>query len=238
MQRLRGLAAAAPAAPGAAARLPRHDPRTVDPVKPTRPLALATAFLVVGALSYGGVQLWSHYGIPPGVPASAPLTPAILAVIILATALAFRSRLKAQREAVQRIADGEPTPPLLPGQRAAKPIDPLQAARAVMFAKASSMVGAIVSGVYAGYGVFLLGKLGIDVYRTRAIVCGITVLCGLALVAAALFLEYVLRVPPSGPEDGLPKDGSKNKSATAARPVRNRPDGTFPVRRTSNRSGS
>jgi len=209
-------------------------------VKPTRPLALAAAFLVVGALSYGGVQLWSHYGTPPGVPASAPLTPAILAVIMLATALAFRARLKAQREAVQRILDGEPTPPILPGQRAPKPLDPLQAARAVMFAKASSMVGAIVSGVYAGYGVFLLGKLDIDVYRNRAIVCGITVACGLALVAASLYLEYILRVPPSGPEDGMPKSGSgtKPKTSTQARPVRNRPDGTFPVRRESNHSGS
>jgi len=207
-------------------------------VKPTRPLALAATFLVIGALSYGGVQLWAHYGTPPGVPASAPLTPAILAVIILATALAFRARLKAQREAVQRVLDGEPSPPILPGQRAPKPLDPLQAARAVMFAKASSMVGAIVSGVYAGYGVFLLGKLGIDVFRSRAIVCGITVLCGLALVAAALFLEYVLRVPPSGPDDGVPHNGNKTKTATPTRPVRNRPDGTFPVRRESNHSGS
>lgn len=212
----------------------------MDPVKPTRPLALAVAFLVIGALSYGGVQLWSHYGIPPGVPASAPLTPAILAVIILATALAFRARLKAQREAVQRVLDGEPTPPILPGQRPAKPLDPLQAARAVMFAKASSMVGAIVSGVYAGYGVFLLSKLSVDTFRSRAVVCGITVLCGLALVAAALYLEYVLRVPPSGPDDALPKNGSgtKSKTATPTRPVRNRPDGTFPVRRESNHSGS
>jgi hypothetical protein len=193
------------------------------------------AFVVVGALSYGGVQLWSHYGTLPGVPASAPLTPGILAAIILATALAFRSRLKAQREAVQRMKDGEPTPPILPGQRAPKPLDPLQAARAVMFAKASSMVGAIVSGVYAGYGVYLLGHLDIDVYRSRAIVCGITVLCGLALVGAALFLEYVLRVPPSGPDDALPKNG--NKTSAPTRSVRNRPDGTFPIRRTSNHSG-
>jgi len=190
------------------------------------------AFLVTGAVSYGGVQLWSHYGTPPGVPASAPLTPAILAAIILATALAFRSRLKAQREAVRRSLDGEPTPPLLPGQRAPKPVDPLQAARAVMFAKASSMVGAIVSGVYAGYFVFLLSNLDIDVYRGRAVVCGITVLAGLALVAAALYLEYVLRVPPSGPDDAVPKNG--NKATAPTRQVRppNRPEGTYPVRRT------
>jgi len=202
-------------------------------VKPTRPLALVAAFVLAGALSYGGVQIWSHYGTPPGVPASAPLTPAILAVIILATALAFRSRLKAQREAVRRAHDGEPSPPILPGQRPSKPLDPLQAARALMFAKASSVVGAIVSGVYAGYGGFLLGHLDIDVYRGRAVVCGITVLCGLALVAAALFLEYVLRVPPSGgPDDGAPKSGSK--TSTPSRAVRNRPEGTYPVRRTSN----
>ncbi|MBW8805205.1 MAG: hypothetical protein AUG49_14030 [Catenulispora sp. 13_1_20CM_3_70_7] len=199
-------------------------------MKPTRPLALVAAFVVVGAVSYGGVQLWSHYGTPPGVPASAPLTPAILAAIILATALAFRSRLKAQREAVRRAVEGEPTPPLLPGQRASKPVDPLQAARAVMFAKASSMVGAIVSGVYAGYGVYLLGHLDIDVYRSRAVVCGITVLAGVALVAAALFLEHVLRVPPIDPDDAAPKNG--NKTSAPTRPVRNRPEGPYPVRRT------
>ncbi|NUR62422.1 MAG: DUF3180 domain-containing protein [Catenulispora sp.] len=203
-------------------------------MKPTRPLALVTAFLVAGAVSYGGVQLWSHYGTPPGVPASAPLTPAVLAAIILATALAFRSRLKAQREAVRRTLDGEPAPPLLPGQRAPKPVDPLQAARAVMFAKASSMVGAIVSGVYAGYAVYLLSNLDVDVYRSRAVVCGITVLAGVALVAAALFLEYVLRVPPTGPEDGVPKNGNKTSSPprSGSGSVRNRPEGTYPVRRT------
>jgi hypothetical protein len=88
--------------------------------------------------------------------------------------------------------------------------------------------------------VFLLDKLDIDVYRNRAIVCGITVLCGLALVAAALYLEYVLRVPPSDSDDGMPKNGSgtKSKTPTPTRPVRNRPDGTFPVRRESNHSGS
>jgi fructose-specific phosphotransferase system IIC component len=203
-------------------------------VKPTRPLALLTAFLVAGAVSYGGVQLWSHYGTPPGVPASAPLTPAVLAAIILATALAFRSRLHAQREAVRRTLEGEPAPPLLPGQRAPKPVDPLQAARAVMFAKASSMVGAIVTGVYAGYAVYLLSNLDVDVYRSRAVVCGITVLAGIAMVAAALFLEYVLRVPPTGPEDGVPKNGNKTSSPprSGSGSVRNRPEGTYPVRRT------
>ena len=198
-------------------------------MKPTRPLVLLATFLVAGALSYGGVQLWGHYGTLPGVPASAPITPAILAAIILATALAFRSRLKAQREAVERTLAGKPQPPILPGQRAPKPLDPLQAARAAMFAKASSMVGAIVAGVYGGYGVYLLGRLSVDVFRGRAVVCGLAVLAGCALVAAALFLEYVLRVPPpSVPEQPEPTNGNK---AAAPRAVRNRPEGTFPVHR-------
>jgi hypothetical protein len=198
-------------------------------VKPTRPLALLAAFLATGALSYGVVQLWGHYGTLPGVPASAPITPAVLAAVILATALAFRSRLKAQREAVERTLSGEPTPPILPGQRVAKPLDPLQAARALMFAKASSMVGSIVAGVYGGYGVYLLGNLDVDVFRGRAVVCGLAVLAGAGLVAAALFLESVLRVPPQSPDQPEPKNGSK--TAGPSRAVRNRPEGTYPVHR-------
>lgn len=198
-------------------------------MKPTRPLVLLATFLVTGALSYGGVQLWGHYGTLPGVPASAPITPAVLAAIILATALAFRSRLKAQRESVERTIAGKPQPPILPGQRVSKPLDPLQAARAVMFAKASSMVGSIVAGVYGGYGVYLLGHLDVDVFRGRAVVCGLAVLAGFGLVAAALFLEYVLRVPPSMPDQPEPKNGSK--TAAAPRAVRNRPEGPFPVHR-------
>ena len=200
-------------------------------MKPTRPLALLVTFLVTGALSYGGVQLWSHYGVLPGVPASAPLTPAILAAVARMTALAFRSRFKAQREAAERTAAGHPTPPLLPGQRRPKPVDPLQAARALMFAKASAAVGSIVSGVYGGYAVYLLGHLEVDVYRGRAVVCGLAVLAGFALVAAALFLENVLKVPPSKEPPGtVPKNGTKSSAPT--RSVRNRPEGTYPVRRT------
>ena len=195
-------------------------------------MLLATT-LVAGILSFGGVQLWASLGTLPGVPASAPITPAVLAAIILATALAFRSRLHAQREAIERVRNGEPVPPLLPGQRASKPIDPLQAARAVMFAKASSMVGSIVAGVYGGYGVYLLTNLDVEAYKSRAVVCGLVVLAGAALVAAALFLEYVLRVPPVPPEEpGAPSSPQKadGKTSSAKRPVR-RPEGTYPVRR-------
>lgn len=188
-------------------------------------------FLVAGVLSYGVVQLWAHYGTPPGVPASAPLTPAILTAVVLATALAFRSRLKLQREAVERARNGVPDPPYLPGQHAPKPLDPLQAARAAMFAKASSAVGSIVAGVYGGYLVFLLANLDIDVYRSRAVVCGLAVAAGVALVAAALFLEYVLRIPPpSDPDVPTPKNGTK--ATNPARTVRSRPEGTYHADRT------
>lgn len=199
-------------------------------MKPTRPLLLFAAAVVAGVVSYGGVQLWAHYGIPPGVPASAPITPAILAAIILATAIAFRSRLHAQREATDRARSGRPAPPILHGQRVSKPVDPLQAARAVTFAKASSMVGSIVAGVYAGYGLYLLGQLEISIYKGRAIVCGLAVLAGLALVAASLFLEYVLRVPPPTIPD-LPEHQTGGKTAPATRQVRSRPEGTYPARR-------
>ncbi|CAM5470390.1 hypothetical protein SVIOM342S_02570 [Streptomyces violaceorubidus] len=62
----------------------------------------------------------------------------LIAVILLATALSIRARLKAQRERV-------------PG---AKGVDPMMAARAVVFGQASALVAALVSGMYGGTGVF------------------------------------------------------------------------------------
>jgi hypothetical protein len=79
--------------------------------------------------------------------------------------------------------------------------------------------------------VYLLAHLDIDVYASRAVVCGLAVAAGVALVAAALFLESVLRLPPpSDPDTTAPKNGTK--TTTPTRTVRNRPEGTYPAGRT------
>ncbi|MFB7335083.1 DUF3180 domain-containing protein [Streptomyces adustus] len=146
---------------------------------------LAGVFVVAGVLSWAGARLWSALGTLPSVPLAAPIVLAVIAVILLATALSIRARLKAQRE---RRPD-------------AKGVDPLMAARAVVFGQASALVAALVAGMYGGTGVFLLESLDIPARREQAIYAGFSVLAGFAVIAAALFLERVCRLPEDDEHD-------------------------------------
>ncbi|MGV9316815.1 DUF3180 domain-containing protein [Streptomyces sp. NPDC003691] len=140
---------------------------------------LAGLFAVAGVLSWAAARLWDSLGTLPAVPLAAPIVLAVIAAVLLATALSLRSRLKAQRER-------------RPG---AKGVEPLMAARALVFGQASALVAALVSGMYGGVGVFLLGSLDIPARRDQAIYAGASVLAAAAVVAAALFLERVCKLP-------------------------------------------
>jgi hypothetical protein len=165
-------------------------------VTPTRLPVLGGVALVAAVVGWSGARLLEAYGVPlPRVPASAPLVLVLLGSILLAFALTLRTRLGAQRE---RRPD-------------ARPVDPLAAARAAMLAQATSLVGAMVVGVYVGYAAFLLGQLEIAPRRSLAIAAGLTALAGVALVASSLFLERVCRLPP--PPDGG-RRGDENAELT------------------------
>ena len=152
---------------------------------------LAGLFAAAGILSWGAARLWDSFGTLPSVPLAAPIVLAVIAVVLLATALSIRSRLRAQRER-------------RPG---AKGVEPMMAARALVFAQASALVVALVSGMYGGTAVFLLGSLDIPPRRDQAIYAGFAVLAGIAVIAAALFLEHVCK---------LPDDKDDNKPGAAA----------------------
>ncbi|WP_173267067.1 DUF3180 domain-containing protein [Streptomyces pacificus] len=140
---------------------------------------LAGLFAAAGVLSWGGARLWDSVGTLPSVPLAAPVVLAAIAAILLATALSLRARLRAQRERRQ----------------GAKGVEPLMAARAVVFGQASALVAALVSGVYGGVGVFLLGSLDVPARRDQAIYAGFAVLAGIAVIAAGLFVERVCTLP-------------------------------------------
>ncbi|WP_155058105.1 DUF3180 domain-containing protein [Streptomyces blattellae] len=140
---------------------------------------LAGVFVVAGVLSWAGARLWNSLGTLPSVPLAAPIVLAAIAAVLLATALSLRSRLKAQRE---RRPD-------------AKGVDPLMAARAVVFGQSSALVAALVAGMYGGTGVFLLESLDIPARRDQAIYAGFSVVAGIAVIAAAIFLERVCKLP-------------------------------------------
>ncbi|GGP74464.1 DUF3180 domain-containing protein [Streptomyces melanogenes] len=149
---------------------------------------LAGLFAVAGVLSWAGARLWDSLGTLPSVPLAAPIVLTVIAVILLATALSIRSRLRAQRER-------------RPG---AKGVEPLMAARAVVFGQSSALVAALVSGMYGGTGVFLLDSLDIPARRDQAIYAGFSVAAGIAVVAAAFFLERVCKLPDDEDEGTAP----------------------------------
>ncbi|MFJ2262462.1 DUF3180 domain-containing protein [Streptomyces sp. NPDC087844] len=155
-------------------------------MKELRIRTLAAVFLVAGVLSWAGARLWNSVGTLPRVPLAAPVVLALIAVVLLATALSLRARLKAQRE---RVAG-------------AKGVDPLMAARAVVFGQASALVAALVAGMYGGTGAFLLESLDIPARRDQAIYAGFSVLAGFAVIAAAFFLERVCKLPEDDDTNG------------------------------------
>jgi len=166
-------------------------------VTQTRWPVLAGVAAVAAVIGWAGAATLVSLGQPlPRVPLSAPLVLLLLAAILLATGLSIRSRLAAAR-------DRRPD---------ARPVNPLAAARAAVLAKASSPVGALVVGLYAGYGAYLLQEAQIGARRQLAMMSGFAVLSGLALIAAALFLERVCRLPPPDEQSGRQVGGSEQVS--------------------------
>ncbi|MEV6249980.1 DUF3180 domain-containing protein [Streptomyces sp. NPDC051742] len=157
-------------------------------MKQLRLKVLAGLFLVAGILSWGAARLWDSVGTLPSVPIAAPIVLAVIAAVLSATALSIRARLKAQRER-------------RPG---AKGVEPLMAARAVVFGQASALVAALVAGMYGGTGVYLLAFLDVPARRDQALYAALAVAAGIGVIAAALFLERVCKLPEDDDENRAP----------------------------------
>ncbi|MFJ5233362.1 DUF3180 domain-containing protein [Kitasatospora sp. NPDC088391] len=148
-------------------------------MKPLRLRLLLGITGITGLLSWGASRLWDTLGTLPSVPRYAPYVLAAVAVVLLAVTLSLRSRLKAARER----------------QRDAKRVDPLHAARALVLGQASALVSAVVTGIYAGTGAFLLGQLDNAARRSQAQTALFAVLAGAAVIAVGLWLQHVCRLP-------------------------------------------
>src|SRR5215467_10760619 len=88
------------------------------------------------------------------------------------------------------------------------PIPPIAVARLAVLAKASSLAGAAIGGVAAGFLIYVLGSVDkSSAYRSDSFASGATLGAAALLVAAALYLEYGCRVPTNRDqraEPGLP----------------------------------
>ncbi|MTE20369.1 DUF3180 family protein [Streptomyces sp. TRM43335] len=146
---------------------------------------LVGLFALAVVLSWAGARMWNALGTLPAVPVAAPVVLAVIAVVLTATALSLRARLRAQRER-------------RPG---AKGVEPIMAARAVVFGQASALVASLVAGAYGGTGLYLLtSAMDVAARRDQAAYAGLSVLAGVAVVAAAVFLQRVCRLPEDDDE--------------------------------------
>jgi hypothetical protein len=146
----------------------------------TRARDLATAGVFTAVVVYLAVRL--VYGELPPLPAFAGITLLGLAVVEVALGGSLRTRIR--------------------NPRRGRPVQPLTAARAVALAKASSLFGAIMLGLWAGLLGYLLprqAELTAAANDLPSTIIG--ALSAATLIAAALWLEYCCRTPSDQDDD-------------------------------------
>jgi hypothetical protein len=128
--------------------------------------------------------------------------PAPLGVLAVAEALGtrtLRARLAAERKARAAAArNDQPRQPVA----LVRPVEPMLVARLAVLAQASAYVGGVCGGLWAG----MLAHVGplsarAQAARSDAVAAVLGLVCAAALVAAALWLESVCRVPPGSDDD-------------------------------------
>ncbi|QFZ16339.1 DUF3180 domain-containing protein [Saccharothrix syringae] len=140
----------------------------------TKPRDLFAAALVAGLLAHLLVRL-SYDTLPP-LPTFAGFTLLVIAAVNLWLAVSLRARILRK-----------------PGSR---PVEPLTAARAVALAKASSLLGALMLGAWAGALAYVLpvrDEFEAAGHDTVSAVVG--VVCAAALIGAGLWLEHCCKTP-------------------------------------------
>ena len=153
-------------------------------MRPTRVsvlLALALVACVLGAVIADLVDTATGRRLP--VPWTTVLTLAVIVAGLLTWTLYFRAKLKRE------------------GSR----INPFMAMRTAALAMAASRFGALVAGFFAGVALWFATDLTTGLARERLLACAASVLCGAVMVAVALWLERICRLPED-PEAESPAD--------------------------------
>jgi hypothetical protein len=157
-------------------------------IGPTRIRDLIAYAAAVTLVTWLAMRQW--YGDLPRLRWFVPLSLLLLAIAEVVAANQLRDRIRHR-----------------PG---ALPVQPLVAARMLALAKASAVVGAFVTGIWAGLLVYVVPRLGELAAAPNDTATGVVgVAAAVALTAAALWLEYSCRTPapPDGDRQSKP-DGS------------------------------
>ncbi len=161
------------------------------------------AVLVVGLAVATWLLVRVAYGDLPPLRWWLPAPLALLAVAEAVAARTLRTRLHDLR-AARAVGRGQ-APEGARRPENVRPVEPMLVARLAVLAQASAYVGAVLLGVWLG----VLAHVGPSVGRLQAagsdaVTAALGVLVAGALVAAALWLESVCRVPPDDEGEGGP----------------------------------
>lgn len=156
----------------------------------TRVRDLVAIAVVTGALSWVAVRRW--YGVIPELNWFVPISLAVLAVVELIAGRELRARIRRRRGAA--------------------PVNPLVAARLLALAKASSLVGAGMTGVWAGLMIYVVPRLDfLAAAYGDTVTSSVGVVSSAGLAASALWLEHCCRTPDPPDEDRDRHNGNRRR---------------------------
>ena len=142
----------------------------------------------------------ASYGSLPELRWWLPVPLGVLAVAELLGARTLHTRLAAQRDR---------RPPAERGSAPVRPVEPMLVARLAVLAQASAYVGAAFLGIWVGLLLYVAPSVSRLQSAASDTVTGVVgVVSSTALVAAALWLESICRIPPS-PDDETPQAGAR-----------------------------
>lgn len=147
-------------------------------MRPTRWYTLLLTAVVAGAVVYAWTR--SSYDSNPRPSTTTVVGIGILAVAVMYIAFMTRARLE--------------------GRAGTRPIDPLVVARFAALAKAASIVGALGTGGYAGF-IIWVARIDSPTANTDTGVAAFGVGVSILMLGGALFLEHVCRVPKQDDDD-------------------------------------
>lgn len=147
----------------------------------TRPRDLLVVGAVATVLAYLVVRL--NYQRMPPLPRLAGLAAAAVGIGEATFGYGLRSRIRPKERANT-------------GANTRKPVPPLTAARALMAAKATSLAGAAVAGLWLGLLLYVLPSwTELDAARADGITGIIGLVGAVVMIGGALFLEHCCRAP-------------------------------------------
>lgn len=156
-------------------------------IQPTRTLMLIALFLAATAAGWLGIEAIEAYGASlPRIPWTTAMLLGLLALGLVFIALDLKKRI----ELPDRIHRGEVVVNEKP-----KEINPIHAARMVVLAKAASHGGAVLTGLYLGFALYLLPDFASSQRRSLLLAASLCALLSLLVAVVGMMMERILRLP-------------------------------------------